>query len=239
MHEPYVLPPVRPQAIRVSAAPRQEALTRAIEAEGGTDGRVLDAFRRVPRERFVPPEWTASAYEDRPIPIPHAQVTTQPSLIARMLAGLRLEGHERALEVDTGLGFQTALLAMLAREVFSIERFPDLAEQARRNLEAAGVGGVTVVLGDGTKGLLEHAPFDAIVVSAAAPEVPPPLIDQLAEGGRLVHPLGPGGYETVIVYRKERARLVEDARLIPASFVPLVGEHGLLEEPFQGPGALE
>jgi protein-L-isoaspartate(D-aspartate) O-methyltransferase len=195
---------------------------------------VLDAFRRVPRNRFVPPEWEERAYEDRPIPIPHGQVTTQPSLIARMVAGLRLEGHERVLEVGTGLGFQTAILAVLAREVFSIERFPDLAEWARRNLEAAGFAGVTVVVGDGTKGLPERAPFDATVVSAAAPAVPGPLVEQLAEGGRLVHPLGPGGDETVIAYRKDQGRLVEKARLTPATFVPLVGEHGLPEDRSHG-----
>ncbi|HEV8681930.1 MAG TPA: protein-L-isoaspartate(D-aspartate) O-methyltransferase [Actinomycetota bacterium] len=211
-----------------------ETLVRVIEREGVGDRRVLDAFRRVPRNRFVPPEWEERAYEDRPIPIPHGQVTTQPSLIARMVAGLRLEGHERVLEVGTGLGFQTAILAVLAREVFSIERFPDLAEWARRNLEAAGFAGVTVVVGDGTKGLPERAPFDATVVSAAAPAVPGPLVEQLAEGGRLVHPLGPGGDETVIAYRKDQGRLVEKARLTPATFVPLVGEHGLPEDRSHG-----
>jgi protein-L-isoaspartate(D-aspartate) O-methyltransferase len=207
-----------------------EALIRAIQAAGVEDRRVLDSFRRVAREGFVPPDWVGSAYEDRPIPIAHGQVTTQPSLIARMVAALRLEGNERVLEVGTGLGFQTAILAELAREVFSIERFPDLAAWARRNLERAGIGGVIVVAGDGTKGLPKDAPFDATVVSAAAPEVPLPLVEQLAEGGRLVHPLGPGGYETVIAYRKAGGRLVEEARLTPATFVPLVGEHGLPEE---------
>lgn len=207
-----------------------ESLARTAEAEGVTDPRVLAALRRVTREGFVPPDWRDRAYRDRPIPIPHGQVTTQPSLIARMLEGLRLEGHERVLEVGTGLGFQTALLALLAREVVSVERFPDLAEQARRNLAAAGAQGVTVVVGDGTLGHPESAPFDAEVVSAAAPEVPGPLVAQLAEGGRLVHPLGPGGHETVIAYRKRTGRLVEEERLTPASFVPLVGEHGLPDE---------
>ena len=210
------------------------ALVQLIEAAGVRDRRVLDAFRRVDRAVFVPADWAKRAYEDRPIPIAHVQVTTQPSLIARMVAGLRLAGSERVLEVGTGLGFQTAILAVLSRDVFSVERFPDLAEQARRNLDAAGVSGVTVVVGDGTRGLPEHAPFDAVVVSAAAPEVPEPLVEQLAEGGRLVHPLGPGGYETVIAYRKEGGRLAEEAQLTPASFVPLVGEHGLREERSRG-----
>jgi protein-L-isoaspartate(D-aspartate) O-methyltransferase len=212
-----------------SAPSPKETLALAIEAEGVGDRRVLDAFRRVRREGFVPPGWATYAYEDRPIPIGHGQVTTQPSLIAQMVAGLRLEGHERVLEVGTGLGFQTAILAVLAREVLSIERFPDLADMARRNLEAARLSGVTVEVGDGTNGIPEQAPFDAIVVSAAAPQIPAPLVEQLVEGGRLVHPLGPGGYEIVIAYRKEADGLVEEARLTPASFVPLVGEHGLPE----------
>ena len=218
----------------MAASPSPETLVEAVEAEGITDRRVLRAFLRVARRGFVPPGRESRAYDDRPIPIAHGQVTTQPSLIARMVEGLALEGHERALEVGTGLGFQTAILATLAREVFSIERFPDLAEAARRNLEAAGIGGVTVVVGDGSNGLLEHAPFDAVVVSAAAPEVPPPIVEQLAEGGRLVHPLGPGGHETVIAYRKEGGRLVERSRLTLASFVPLVGEHGLPTRPSSG-----
>lgn len=114
--------------------------------------------------------------------------------------------------------------------MFSIERFPDLAVRARRNLEAAEVPGVTVVVGDGTKGLPERAPFDATVVSAAAPDVPQPLVEQLTEGGGLIHPLGPGGNETVIAYRKRGGRLVVQARLTSASFVPLVGEYGLPEQ---------
>jgi protein-L-isoaspartate(D-aspartate) O-methyltransferase len=204
-----------------------EDLARAIETSGVTDARVLEVFRRVHREGFVPPGWRGRAYADRPIPVPHGQVTTQPSLIARMVAALHLQGPERVLEVGTGLGFQTAILAALAREVVSIERFPDLAEVARRNLEKSGIGGVTVAVGDGTLGLPERAPFDGVVVSAAAPEVPVPLVEQLVEGGRLVHPLGPGGRETVMAYRKEEGRLAEEARLTPASFVPLIGEHGL------------
>jgi len=197
-----------------------------VRAEGVRDRRVLAAFRAVPRALFVPAEAAPQAYLDEPIRIPHGQVTTQPSLIAAMVAALGLTGGERVLEVGTGLGFQTAILARLARMVVSVERFADLAAQARANLIAAGVGGVTVVVGDGTLGVPEHAPYQAIVVAAAAPRVPGPLVEQLADGGRLVHPVGPGGREEVTAFSKQAGRLVADARLVPARFVPLVGAHG-------------
>ena len=204
-----------------------EDLVRVLRAEGIRDRRVLAAFREVPRTRFVPSAAAGQAYLDEPIRIPHGQVTTQPSLIARMVAALALTGTERVLEVGTGLGFQTAILARLAGEVISVERFPTLAEPARANLAAAGPADVTVVVGDGTLGVPDHAPYQAIVVSAASPSVPAPLVEQLAPGGRLVHPVGPGGREQVTAFHKEAGRLVADARLIPAYFVPLVGIHGL------------
>jgi protein-L-isoaspartate(D-aspartate) O-methyltransferase len=203
-----------------------EDLVQVLRAEGIRDRRVLAAFRAVPRAEFVPPVVAGQAYVDAPIRIPHGQVTTQPSLIAAMVAALELRGSERVLEVGTGLGFQTAILALLAREVVSVERFGDLAAQARANLAAAGLGHVTVVVGDGTLGIPEHAPYRAIVVAAASPRIPPPLIEQLAPGGRLVHPVGPGGYEQVTAFHQEADRLVVDARLTPARFVPLVGVHG-------------
>jgi protein-L-isoaspartate(D-aspartate) O-methyltransferase len=215
---------------RVPVPGTPEYLVWAAEAEGVRDPRIREALRWVRRQDFVPPEWAGRAYEDRPIPIARDQVTTQPSLVARMLDGLRLTGTERVLEVGTGLGFQTALLEALAEEVWSVERFPDLAEEARANLAAAGITGATVVVGDGTLGLPEHAPYDAILVSAAAPRVPPPLIDQLAEGARLVHPVGPGGREIVVAFRKEGSGLVEERRIVPAHFVRLVGRHGLPQE---------
>jgi protein-L-isoaspartate(D-aspartate) O-methyltransferase len=204
-----------------------EELVRVLRAEGIRDRRVLAAFRAVPRAQFVPAEAAGQAYLDAPVRIPHGQVTTQPSLIAAMVAALELTGTERALEVGTGLGFQTAVLAMLARQVVSVERFPDLAAQARANLAAAGLARVTVVVGDGTLGVPEHAPYEAIVVAAAAPHVPGPLIDQLAPGGRVVHPVGPGGREQVTAFRLQAGRLVTDARLVPARFVPLIGVHGV------------
>jgi protein-L-isoaspartate(D-aspartate) O-methyltransferase len=207
-----------------------EDLVRAVLAQGIHDPRVVAAFRAVPRARFVPPAAAELAYLDQPIQIPHGQVTTQPSLVARMVEALGLTGTERVLEVGTGLGFQAAILALLADEVVSVERFADLAEQARGNLRAAGLGRVTVVVGDGTLGVPEYAPYQAIVVAAAAPRVPAPLVEQLAPGGRLVHPVGPGGQELVTAFHKEAERLVADARLTGAYFVPLVGAHGVSED---------
>jgi protein-L-isoaspartate(D-aspartate) O-methyltransferase len=202
-------------------------LIRVLLAEGIRDRRVLAAFRKVPRARFVPPAATGQAYLDEPIRIPHGQVTTQPSLIAKMVAALGLTGREQVLEVGTGLGFQTAILALLARQVVSVERFADLAARAHANLVAVGLDQVRVVVGDGTLGVPEHAPYQAIVVAAASPRIPPPLIEQLAQGGRLVHPVGPGGHEQVTAFHKEAGQLVADARLTPAYFVPLVGAHGI------------
>ena len=204
-----------------------EDLVRVLRARGIRDRRVLAAFGEVPRARFVPSAAAGQAYLDEPIRIPHGQVTTQPSLIARMVAALGLTGSERILEVGTGLGFQAAILTRLAGEVISVERLPALAAQAQANLAAAGLGPVTVVVGDGTLGVPGHAPYQAIVVSAASPRVPAPLVEQLAPGGRLVHPVGPGGREQVIAFRKVAGQLVADARLTSAYFVPLVGAHGI------------
>ena len=205
-----------------------------LQAEGIRDRRVLAAFRAVPRALFLPAEAVGQAYLDEPIRIPRGQVTTQPSLIAAMVAALGLTGGERVLEVGTGLGFQTAILARLARQVVSIERLADLAAQARANLAAAGVGRVTVVVGDGTLGVPEHAPYQAIVVSAASPWVPGPLVEQLTDGGRLVHPVGPGGHEQVTAFSRQADRLAVEARLVPARFVPLVGAYGTLAREGRG-----
>jgi protein-L-isoaspartate(D-aspartate) O-methyltransferase len=207
-----------------------EDLVRAARVSGVRDERVLQALRSVHREAFVPPEWTGQAFLDRPVPIAHGQVTTQPSLSAQMVEALELRGAERVLEIGTGLGFQTAILATLAAEVFSVERFPDLAEAARRNLADAGMDNVVVEVGDGTLGLPQHAPFDAAVVSAASPEVPPPLVEQLREGGRLVHPIGRGGDEMVASFRRKDGRLVREGDLTGAHFVRLIGELGVARE---------
>lgn len=201
-------------------------LAEAAMAIGVRDPRLLGAIRAVPREQFVPARERWRAGLDEPVPIGHRQVTTQPSLVARMVEGLGLEGSETVLEVGTGHGYQTALLARLGRFVWSIERFADLAEVARANLESIGVDNAAVVVGDGTLGLPEHAPFDAVIVCAAFPSVPPALADQLAPGGRLVQPIGPGGDEDVTLLVKEDGRLKFRRVLIGARFVPLIGKGG-------------
>jgi protein-L-isoaspartate(D-aspartate) O-methyltransferase len=201
-----------------------DPLVAAARAAGVRDERVLDAIAAVPRADFVPAEYGRYADTDAPIPIPHDQVTTQPSLVARMVEALALTGDERVLEVGTGRGWQTALLARLAREVFSVERFADLAETARAAL--AGTDNVSIVVGDGSEGLGEHAPFDAILVTAAYPLVPAPLVEQLAEGGRLVQPIGPGGDEDVVLFEKRGGDLDQVRVITGAHFVRLHGSYG-------------
>ncbi len=204
-------------------------LLDALEAAGIRDQRLLQAFAEVPREQFVAAASRRRAYEDVPLPIPHGLVTTQPSLIARMVEALELRGEERVLEIGTGFGFQTALLAALADEVWSVERHSDLAAAARLNLDRVGMADIRVVVGDGTVGLPKEAPFDAIVVAAAFPRVPPPLVRQLAAGGRLVQPIGPGGREEVALFLEHRGGLRRAAVLTGANFVRLVGAHAFRE----------
>jgi protein-L-isoaspartate(D-aspartate) O-methyltransferase len=203
-----------------------ENLIRAVEAAGIRDRRVLDAFRQIPREEFIPAAWRERAYDDVPLPIPHNQVTTQPSLIARMIAALDLHGSERVLEIGTGYGFQTALLGTLAGEVWSVERWADLAADAVENLARCGIGNAQVVVGDGSRGLRDQAPFDRIVVAAAFPSVPPPLAEQLSAGGRLVQPIGAGGREKVTLFIEDAGHLRREGVLTGANFVRLVGAHG-------------
>jgi protein-L-isoaspartate(D-aspartate) O-methyltransferase len=203
-----------------------ENLVAAARMAGVGDERVLEALRSIPRALFVPPSQVDRAYEDAPLPIAHSQVTTQPSLAAKMVEALALSGSERVLEIGTGYGWQTALLASLADFVWSVERWPDLAEAARANLERYGARNAEIAVGDGSRGLAEQAPFEAVLVSAAFPRVPPPLAEQLAPGGRLVQPIGRGGNEDVVLFERRGDRLDALKSLTAARFVPLVGRHG-------------
>jgi protein-L-isoaspartate(D-aspartate) O-methyltransferase len=216
--------------MRTPSASDTHDLVAAVRAEGIRDSRLLAAIGDVPRADFVPPELADRAYLDSPLPIGHEQVTTQPSLVGRMVEALELTGRERVLEVGTGFGWQTALLARLAGHVWSIERWPDLAEQARSRLRRLGVENAEVVVGDGTEGIPERAPYDAIIVCAAFTSVPDPLAFQVANGGRLAQPLGRGGAEEVVLFCKSGAELERRRVITGAHFVRLCGRHGFRDE---------
>jgi protein-L-isoaspartate(D-aspartate) O-methyltransferase len=200
-------------------------LVETLQQKGIRDLAVLRAIRIVPRHLFVPESVRHRAYEDAALPIGSSQTISQPWVQARYLELLGLRGRERVLEVGTGSGYQTALLAMLCDSVFSVERIRVLAQRAREALEASGVRNVTVLVGDGSLGWRPFAPYDAILVAAASPELPAPLVEQLAPGGRMVIPLGDRANQTLTLVRREgdelRTTTVADVR-----FVPLLGEFG-------------
>ena len=196
-----------------------------LRARGLTGERLLAAFRTVPRQLFVPEEVRQDAYADRPLPIGAGQTISQPYIVALMIDRLRLKGHERVLEIGGGSGYQTAILSQLALDVFSVERLPELLAAARERLEALGYRNVHWTTGNGSLGWPEQAPFDAIIVSAAAPAVPQPLVDQLADHGRMILPIGPA--ETQMLVEVERRRGgVSQKPVASCVFVPLVGEYG-------------
>jgi protein-L-isoaspartate(D-aspartate) O-methyltransferase len=204
----------------------QEGLARLIERHGLSNERIIESFRTVDRADFVPTGMEVEAYIDRPVGLPEAQTTSQPSLIARMIDVANPRPNDKALEIGTGFGFQTALLATLVDEVVSIERWSTLATAARRNLEDAGITNVIVKVGDGWLGSADEAPFDIIIVSAAAAEVPQSLEEQLADGGRLVIPLAEPTGDNVYLLVKEGHRVRSKRLVTPARFVPLVHEGG-------------
>jgi protein-L-isoaspartate(D-aspartate) O-methyltransferase len=193
---------------------------------GVRDARVLAAFEAVPRHRVLPEALWARAYRDAALPIGDRQTISAPGVVARMTAALELVGHESVLEVGTGSGYQAAILAQLARRVVSIERLPQLAARARTALDRLGVSNVVVYLGDGSQGRAADAPFDAIVVTAGGPEVPRPLVEQLAPGGRLVGPFGERGAQQLVRVRRSRQGRLAREWLGPCRFVDLVGAHG-------------
>jgi protein-L-isoaspartate(D-aspartate) O-methyltransferase len=207
------------------ARARAEMVERQLRRRGIRDDRVLEAMARVPRELFLPHEVSDYAYADGALPIGHGQTMSQPFVVAMICELLDLTGDERVLDVGTGSGYQAAVLAELARDVVTVERVPELAERARASLQEAGYTGVAVLVGDGSLGAPEHAPFDAIAVAAAAPKVPEALFAQLVEGGRLVLPRGPRwGQELVQVV--STAEGPAERTSIPCRFVPLVGDEG-------------
>jgi len=207
------------------AEQRRRMVERQLRSRDVADERVLAAMERVPREVFVPEDLRDRAYDDAALPIGSGQTISQPYMVARICEALGLTGGERVLDVGSGSGYQAAVLAELADEVDSIERIPELAELARANLAAAGYERVRVHVGDGSRGLPERAPFDAIAVAAAAPELPPTLYDQLEPRGRLVVPVGKGGIQRLeVIVRSPEGPAV--LRSVPCRFVPLVGEEG-------------
>ena len=203
-------------------------LIEALREKGINDLSVLRAFDLVPRHLFVPSGVQHRAYEDSSLPIGNGQTISQPSTHARYLELLALTGRERVLEIGTGSGYQTGLLSHLAAQVFSIERVPALLDRARLALRDAGIRNVSLLAGDGTLGWREYAPYDAILVTAGSPTLPQPLAEQLAEGGRMLIPLG-GREEQTLTLITRRGDAWERRSVAPARFVPLLGTHGWAE----------
>ena len=199
---------------------RLAMVDQQIRARDVTDERVLDAMRTVPRDRFVPRELAPVAYEDRPLPIGSGQTISQPYIVAYMTELLGVEPHHRVLEIGTGSGYQAAVLAKLAKEVYTIEIVPDLARTAAETMKDLGMANVHVREGDGYAGWSEHAPFDRIIVTAAPEKIPQPLVDQLAASGRLVIPVGEQHDTQWITVVEKTAAGVIQRKTIPVAFVP-------------------
>lgn len=219
-----------------SLEPALERMLQEIDAEARAtyrftgskafSSRVMDAMRNVPRHRFVPPELRASAYDNRPLPIGHGQTISQPYIVALMSDLLALEPHHRVLEIGTGCGYQTAVLAKLAAEVYSIEVVKPLAEIAARRLQELGYHNAHTRIGDGYYGWPEHAPYDGIIVTAAGPQVPEALPEQLKPGGRMVIPIGtPYSNQNLLLITKDTDGDLHERTVLPVAFVPLTGDH--------------
>ncbi|MFZ0297117.1 MAG: protein-L-isoaspartate(D-aspartate) O-methyltransferase [Candidatus Sulfotelmatobacter sp.] len=211
----------KPQLMSDPTPARQLMIDSQLRARGISDPHVLEAMLRVPRHEFVPAPYQGQAYEDHPLPIGDGQTISQPYIVARMLESLQLTPTDKVLEVGTGSGYVTALLAQLAAQVFSIERHPALAERARNVLADLGYANVRVLTGDGTLGLPAKAPFDAILVSAAAPDLPPALLSQLSDSGRMIIPVGSPGSQQLQFIRMQNGQPAISLREL-VLFVPLV-----------------
>jgi protein-L-isoaspartate(D-aspartate) O-methyltransferase len=205
---------------------RQKMVDEQISRRGIKNQRVLDAFLKVERDRFVPDNEKQRAYSDCPLPIGLNQTISQPYIVAYMTEALQLIGKERVLEIGTGSGYQTAILAELAKSVYSIERLPELSERANELLISLGYGNIHLKVGDGTLGWEEEAPFDRIIIAAATPEAPAPLAEQLREGGRMVYPQG-GLFQQELTIAVKVNGVLEAERLCGCMFVPLIGKHGI------------
>lgn len=204
---------------------RREMVEQQLRARGIRDARVLDAMLEVPRHEFVPEEVRAQSYEDHPLPIGKEQTISQPLIIAISLQALELTGSESVLEVGTGSGYQTALLARLAKQVYSVERHQELADAAERTLRELGFNNVQVSVRDGSQGWKDHSPYDAILVSAAAPSIPRSLVEQLADGGKMVIPVGPPHTQELLLVRRNGLTTTTET-VDGCRFVPLVGAEG-------------
>jgi len=212
------------------AIARRNMVDRQVRARGVSDPRVLEAMRQVPRHLFVDEAFQGQAYSDYPLPIGERQTISQPFMVGLMSEALQLQGTETVLEIGTGSGYQAAILAKLAARVFTVERFPALARRARRVLDAIGCGSVNIKVTDGTYGWEEQSPFDAIIVTAGAPEVPDAYLRQLAIGGRLVIPVGSMGVQVLKRITRTGEETFKEEELIDCRFVPLVGNHGWHDE---------
>ena len=207
---------------------REQMVKSQLACRGIRDKRVLDAMRQVPRHLFIPEDMRQLAYCDGPLPIGHGQTISQPYIVALMTELLELTGQEKVLEIGTGSCYQAAILSRLVPQVYSIERHAALARQAEKILAQLGYDNVMVIVSDGTLGWPEHSPYEAIIITAAAPDVPQPLIDQLADGGRLVAPVGTRWSQSLVKVKRQGGSLMTE-QLTPVAFVPLVGEHGWRE----------
>ena len=219
------LPAAAPTTPATTTLLRQAMVEQQLRKRGIRDQRVLTAMLNVPRHEFVPAELANEAYGDGPLPIGHGQTISQPFMVAAMAEALSLSGGERVLEIGTGCGYQAAVLSLLAREVHSVEICEDLAMESGQRLRRLGYGNVQVHVGDGTLGWPEEAPFEAIVVTAAAPDVPPPLGAQLAEGGTLIVPVGTPDEQQLLRVEKHGSAFSKRP-LYHCRFVPLVGQYG-------------
>lgn len=204
---------------------RRRMVERQIEARGVRDPRVLAAMREIPRHIFIPPPFDRAAYDDCPLPIGNGQTISQPYIVALMTALIRPAAQDNVLEIGAGSGYQAAILAALVRKVTAVERIPAVADLARKNMATLNIENAEIVVGDGTLGYQKNAPYDGIIITAATPQVPAPLIGQMADGGRLIAPVGGRDIQELVVLEKYGGRVSESFHG-GVRFVPLIGEHG-------------